>query len=111
MNVQDRCIYLENAYFQNIHHIYYTTYKTSMCMIDVVIEILPACEFLIAFITLICLCCLFTPSTMILQLTARTSAKNPVVQVKDVDVRNDDKEPFENDTKLFECKNMVDIKV
>ena len=48
---------------------------------------------------------------MILQLTAHTSAKNPVVQVKDVDVRNDDKEPFENDTKLFECKNMGDIKV
>ena len=78
-----------------------------MCMTDVVIEIMPACEFLIAFITLICLCCLFTPSTMILQLTARTSAKNPVVQVKDVDVRNDDKEPFENDTKLFECKTWL----
>ena len=40
-----------------------------------------------------------------------TSATNPVVHVKGVDVRNDDKEPFENDTKLFECKNMVDIKV
>ena len=93
-----------------------------MFMIDVVIEVMPACEFLIAFTTLICLWCLFIPSDVRSDahkddITAdgpsfkTTSAKNPVVHVKGVDVRNDDKEPFENDTKLFECKNMVDIKV
>ena len=80
------------------------------------------CEFLIAFITLKCLWCLLTPSDVRLDahkddITSdgpsfkTTSANNPVAHVKGVDMRNDDKEPFENDTKLVECKNMVDIKL
>ena len=120
--MQDRCGYLENAYFQDIHHIYYTTYKTSMCMIDVVIEILPAFEFLIAFITLICIWCLFPPFDIrsdahkdVITTDGpsfkTTSANNPVVHVKGVKARNDDNEPFENYTKLCECQDMVDVKV